>query len=458
MPKAAAKRWQAAAARIVAQAAVHAPDTPVFPLSAREYAEGLLTGNDELMAQSRFAEFFAALDASLVATTGRSRLRRAAAEARRIATRAADALALDVAALGDRCGDAGAPSATALEPLLAAVDAAAAAGRATLIATGAGAARAKSARAARRCAMHCTARSRARSTPPTSRGCAIARSCTSSSTKRSRARWAASPATSPTSPPNACAPMPKPPSRRSSAKAALPRAWPPMLAAVAAERLPITEDAARAFDADPASGAWSVDLETGLRGTIVLSALGGPSVSLVSAIAARFASRPNGAYMKRELIADLNADLYTAFDAEVARFVADIGTRVERVAGGLAERVAAIAGRVRLEALGAIDRALELERSGDDPAAAARRLRAVRASGRAARDADRNAERALRARKPRRAARTRRCRRYRSTPMPAANASIRPAFTSIRTPTSTGCARNAGAWPSSARSSAASRA
>ncbi len=91
--------WQAAAARILAQAAIHAPGTPVFPLSAREYAEGLLTGNDALMAQSRFAEFFAALDASLVATTGRSRLRRAAAEARRIATRAADALALDMAAL-----------------------------------------------------------------------------------------------------------------------------------------------------------------------------------------------------------------------------------------------------------------------------------------------------------------------------------------------------------------------
>ena len=32
--------WQNASARIVAQAAIHAPDVPVFPLSAREYAEG----------------------------------------------------------------------------------------------------------------------------------------------------------------------------------------------------------------------------------------------------------------------------------------------------------------------------------------------------------------------------------------------------------------------------------
>ncbi|HEY6236220.1 MAG TPA: dynamin family protein, partial [Candidatus Elarobacter sp.] len=91
--------WQVAAQRIVAQAAKHAPGTPVFPLSAREYAEGVLTANDALIAQSRFREFLGALDASLVATTGRSRLRRAAAEARRAATRVADALAFEADAL-----------------------------------------------------------------------------------------------------------------------------------------------------------------------------------------------------------------------------------------------------------------------------------------------------------------------------------------------------------------------
>jgi hypothetical protein len=46
--------WQAAAQRILAQAALHAPDTPVYPLSARDYAEGLLTGDETLLAQSRF--------------------------------------------------------------------------------------------------------------------------------------------------------------------------------------------------------------------------------------------------------------------------------------------------------------------------------------------------------------------------------------------------------------------
>src|SRR5665213_1878286 len=98
-PSAHGEAWQAAAQRILEQTAKHAPGTPVFPLSAREYAEGLLTHDDALVAQSRFGEFRGALDASLVATTGRSRLRRAAGEARRVATRAADALAFDADAL-----------------------------------------------------------------------------------------------------------------------------------------------------------------------------------------------------------------------------------------------------------------------------------------------------------------------------------------------------------------------
>jgi predicted GTPase len=361
--------WQAAAARIVAQAAVHAPDTPVFPLSAREYAEGLLTGNQELMAQSRFKEFFAALDASLVATTGRSRLRRAAAEARRIATRAGDALALDVAALETDAATLTSER-SALDPLLAGIDAAAEAGRAALVQTGTAlAADIVAAGSAMRDALHRTL-SRAFDTADIARlrDRAKLHILVDETLASAMGRFAGDVADLTAK------------RLRADAKAAVTpivsetggiTRLSPILAAVAAERLPITEDAARAFDADPSSGAWSVDLETGLRGTIVLGALGGPSVSLVSAIAGRFASRKSGGYMKRELIADLSAGLYTAFDEEVARFVADIGARVERVAGGLAERVATIAGRVRMEALGAIDRALEIQRGGNDPARAA---------------------------------------------------------------------------------------
>ena len=367
--------WQAAAARIVAQAAVHAPETPVFPLSAREYAEGSLTGNAALMAQSRFAEFFAALDASLVATTGRSRLRRAAAEARRIATRATDALALDLGALATGAATLAADR-TALEPFLSGIDAAADAGRAALTATGADLhAEISSRGSAMRDALYRTL-SRAFDTADIARlrdrgklhvlvdetlAIAMGRFAgdvadLTAKRLRTEARDAVAPIVA---------------ANGGGARLAA------ILAAVAAERLPVTEDAARAFDADASSGAWSVDLETGLRGTIVLGALGGPSVSLVTAVAARFAGRQNGAYMKRELIADLNADLYSAFDAEVARFVDDIGRRVERVAAGLAERVASLAARVRTEALGAIDRALDVRRSGTDPVVAAQTFAAA---------------------------------------------------------------------------------
>jgi GTP-binding protein EngB required for normal cell division len=361
--------WQSAAARIVAQAAIHAPGTPVFPLSAREYAEGTLTGNAALVEQSRFTQFFSALDASLVATTGRSRLRRAAAEARRIATRALDALALDDAALAT------APAAltgerAALEPLLAAVDAAAVAGRDALAQTGAALRDDVRARgAAMREALHRTL-SRAFDTADIARlrDRAKLHILIDETLAGAMGRFAGDVADAVGKRLRAEA---KDAAGRLTAAGEGPARLAAILGAVAAERLPVTEDAARAFGADATSGAWSVDLETGMRGTVVLGALGGPSVSLVSAIAARFASRPPGAYMKRELIADLSAELYTVFDDEVARFVDDIATRVERIATGLGERVAVLALRVRSEALGAIDRALAVAAAGGDPAAAA---------------------------------------------------------------------------------------
>jgi GTPase SAR1 family protein len=377
--------WQAAAARIVAQAAVHAPGTPVFPLSAREYAEGLLSGSGELIEQSRFTQFFSALDASLVATTGRSRLRRAASEARRIATRAADTLALDAAALATDPHALRAARA-ALEPLLAGVEAAAGAGRTELGHTGAALRDDVLARgASMREGLHRTL-ARAFDTADVARlrDRAKLHILIDETVAGAMGRFAGDVA-------DAAAKRLRDDAKNAVARVAAesggdPRLQ-PILATVAAERLPVTEDAARAFDADPSSGAWSVDLETGMRGTIVLGALGGPSVSLVSAIAERFAGRPPGGYMKRELIADLGTGLYDRFDDEVARFVADIAARIERIARGLGERVAGAAARVRDEALGAIDRALDVHAAAGDPAATARTFaeRAERVAGLATR-------------------------------------------------------------------------
>jgi GTPase SAR1 family protein len=376
--------WQAAAQRIVAQATLHAPGTPVFPLSAREYAEGLLTGDETLLAQSRFREFFDALDASLVATTGRSRLRRAAAETRRIATRAADALVFDAEAL-ESPAEALRARRAAIAPALDALDAAAAQAQAHLAATGTAVADALRAQGeAMRTALVRTLL-RALDTADVARlrdraklhilvddvlASAIGRFAADAAelvAKRLREGVRAASG-----------------SIVDAARGADPAgALGPLLDALAAERLPVTEDAARAFGADPASGAWSTDLETGLRSSIVLGALGGPAVGLVDAIARRFAAAPPGAYMKRELSADLDATIYPAFDAELAGYVEGIAARVAAVGDGLGTRLGRLAPRVRDEALGPLDRALAAHAAGDDRSAAAHAARASAAAARA---------------------------------------------------------------------------
>jgi predicted GTPase len=369
----AAEGWQTAAQRIVAQAAKHAPGTPVFPLSAREYAEGLLTHDDGLIAQSRFREFLGALDASLVATTGRSRLRRAAAEARRIATRAADALAFDADAL-ETPADALRARRAAVAPALDAFDAAAADARARLDDAGAGLASETRARgeAMRTALARTLARAFDTADVARLRDRAKLHILVDDVLATAVGRFAGDAA-------ELVAKRLRDEAKRASAAVVAAardadpeQALAPLLDAIAAERLPVTEDAARAFGADAASGAWSTDLETGLRSSVVLGALGGPAVGLVDAIARRFAAAPPGAYMKRELLADLDAEIYAAFDAELARYVDGITARVETIARGLGARVAALAPRVRAEALGPLDRALAAHAGGTDRAAAAR--------------------------------------------------------------------------------------
>jgi predicted GTPase len=371
--------WQGAAQRIRAQAALHAPGTPVFPLSAREYAEGLLRGDEALVEQSRFRPFLAALDASLVATTGRSRLRRAAAEARRIATRAADALAFDAAAL-ETPADELRLRRDRLAPALTAFAREAATSQGRLREAGSALAAGTRARGEETRAALARTLLRAFDTADIARlrdraklhilvddvlAAAIGRfaaDCADVVAKRLRAEAKDASASVVAA------------AREADRDTLLA----PLLDALAAERLPVTEDAARAFDGDAASGAWSVDLESGLRGSIVLGALGGPGVTLVHAIAQRFAAAPAGEYMKRELIADLDSTLYPAFDRELAAYVDEIADRIGVVAESLASRVAAFAPRLRDEALGPIERALA-GRAGENDIAAAVRNACARA-------------------------------------------------------------------------------
>ncbi len=119
----------------------------------------------------------------------------------------------------------------------------------------------------------------------------------------------------------------------------------------------------------------------------MLGALGGPAVGLVDAIATRFSAAPPGAYMKRELLHDLDASVYPAFDAELRAYVDGIAARIDALARGLGARLSALAPRVRAEALGPLDRALEAHAGAADRGAAAReaRERAAEARGLATR-------------------------------------------------------------------------
>jgi hypothetical protein len=335
-----------------------------------------LTGDEALLTQSRFREFLGALDASLVATTGRSRLRRAAAEARRIATRGADALGFDALALET-------PAAAlrirrdAVAPVLEAFATAAAEGRATLELAASTLAATTRARGADARAGLTRALRRSFDVADVARlrdraklhilvddvlATAIGRFASDAAelvAKRLRddVRTAST----------------------SIVAAARERDGEGLLSdlldAVAADRLPLTEDAARAFGADAASGAWSTDLETGLRSSIVLGALGGPAVGFVDAIARRFAAVPPGEYMKRELLADLDAGLAAAFDAELEAYVDGIADRIATIASGLGARLGELPQRLEVEALGPLERALAAHASGRDRAAAAHQAR-----------------------------------------------------------------------------------
>jgi len=376
--------WQAAAQRILAQAALHAPDTPVYPLSAREYAEGLLTGEPALIEQSRFREFLSALDASLVATTGRSRLRRATAEARRISSRAAEAFGFEAAALETPPG-ALRIRRDAVAPALDAFAAAAVAAQSSLEQTGTRLAATTRARGAD--ARSALARALRRSFDITDiarlRDRAKLHILVDDVLATAMGRFAADAA-------ELVAKSLRDDVRAASSSIVIAARerdgegiLTELLDGVAADRLPVTEAAARAFGANAASGAWSTDLETGLRSSIVLGALGGPAVGFVDAIAQRFAEFAPGAYMKRELLADLDEGLAAQFDGELAAYVDGIADRVATIAHELAGRLGALAPRVRAQALGPLERALAAHGGGIDRAEGARaareRAHAVRA-------------------------------------------------------------------------------
>jgi predicted GTPase len=344
--------WEHAHDRIARLAAVHAPGTYVYALSARAYAEGTLDADAALVEASRFEQFLAALDASLIGHTGRARLRRAgeatrSAVADEIARIDADAemLALPADALRERRGE--------VVPELDAVDLAARAERNSL------AARASETRALLDDRTAALAADLERALSQAFDTADVAR-------LRDRARlhvlvdrvvaavvhvFAAGTAR------GAAADL----------SAAVERAR-----SIAPFRFDLSEAAASAFDAEPGTSLWRGDVADAIAAAIVLDAVGTLATALVHEIALRFSTPPANAYMKRELIADLRAEIFPELRAEVARFTGRIGAALAKPYGALSEELAQAAVAKRDAETGSIERAIRAHETGDRRDAVAR--------------------------------------------------------------------------------------
>lgn len=335
--------WEHAYERISTMAAIHAPGTYVYALSAREYVEGLLEGDDTAVEASRFPKFLAALDASLIRNTGRARLRRVSD---RVGAAIADAvaqiegdlamLALDDRALNDRRGS--------VIPALAHLDDAAREQREQLLRSGLEVRTTLYDRGSNLADDLETALTQAFDTADVARLRDRARlhiivDRVMATVVDEFAHHASSDVVD-------------------QLQTALERCE-----AILPFRFSTNDAAARAFEAHPGTSLWSGDVKAAIAATIVLEAIGGPAIGLVHDIAVRFASRPPGGYMKRELTADLRAEIFPRFRNEVNAFGERIGARLQRIFDDLAQAVASAAVAKRDADIGSIDRALAAHRA-----------------------------------------------------------------------------------------------
>ncbi len=330
--------WEVAAQRIQQLAAVHAPGAYVYALSARLYSEGVQQGDEAMIERSRFREFMAALDASLVRNTGRARIARvrdaalqAAQDERERIERDLAMLAQSEPALRARLREAQ-PGIEMLQTFV----------REKREASLAGTQRLRSALRERGSAL----------ASETERALGQAFDTADIARLRDRERLHII-------------------IDRTLAAAIEPFAD-EVAAAVYAEydrsleqtrkQLPVrfsfARAAARAFGSEGTSSQWTEDACRALASTIVLEAIGGPAISLVSDIASRFARAPHGTYMKRELTADLRSEIWPAFAAQMQSFARDIAQRLARVHDDYARALDDALALERDARVGSIERAL----------------------------------------------------------------------------------------------------
>ncbi|HET9095762.1 MAG TPA: dynamin family protein [Candidatus Baltobacteraceae bacterium] len=347
--------WESAHERIAKLAAVHAPGTYVYALSARQFAEGSLKGDAALVERSRFPQFTSALDASLVRNSGRARLSRARDQAALAARDSIERMERDAQMLALGRGELERRRAQA-QPQIAALQ--------TIMQD----ARAKAFASSERMAAELR-----------EQGAVLAQDAERALTQafdtadiaglRDRARLHMLVDRT----------LGETVEHFASGVAGAVFADYERVLKAAQEQLPVRFSfggvAAQAFGSSGQSSMWAQDPEHALCATIVLEAIGGPAIALVHRIATQFASAPPGSYMKRELTADLRASIWPEFRDEMVAFAAEIASQISDIAKAYANALEDAFERARDAAVGSIDRALQSQERSEGADLIAARMR-----------------------------------------------------------------------------------
>ena len=333
MPEGNATAWEAARERIVERAARYAPEAEVYAVSARDYAAGTLEGDAKLVESSGFPALVAGLERSLEARVQAARTARTLSVLRDLTAKTA-ARVRRAAALADASDETLANEqqralelVTERERALGRerddVSRAGAETQAWIVAQG----EALAARAIR----------------------ALAAAIDVADIERVRDRGRFHSLVDTTVAPIWTAFADEVAGRVARALERIERAG---------HEIRASDVVAARLGGEPGSGAWSRDLASGIASTIVLRAIGGPTVSFVHAVGGAFAAHPHGTYMKRELGGDLYGSFFPQFQRDVAGTVEELAADLGGSYGDIADSIERERVLARSESLEPIERAI----------------------------------------------------------------------------------------------------
>ena len=352
MPEGDGAAWEAARARIVARARTHAPDAEVFSVSARDYAAGSLDADAQLRERSGFPGLIAGLERSLERRAQSARVDRTLAVLHELAAKTAS-----------RVRRAGVLAETSAEIL--ASERSRAANDLVEAERALGRERDDVARAGTERRTWIVAQGSDLAAKAT-RALGAAIDVADIERIRDRGKF------------------------HSLVDATVAPVWRAFALDVAGhvaralERIEksrtdvrVADLAALRLGGIPGTGAWSRDLQSGIASTIVLGAIGGPTVTFVHAIARAFSQAAHGTYMKRELGRDLYDTFFPAFETDVATFVEALAANVACIYDDAASAIERERTVARAETLEPIERALALAHDAGARVRASHRLARV---------------------------------------------------------------------------------